>query len=543
MSRKIIPITVVLFIALQTLLNAQYNIKLTIPQLKNDTIILGHHFATMLIPDDTVKLDGKGTGIFKGKESLKQGMYFFFLPNKKTFDIVIGKDQNFSISSDTTDIQHKVKVVGDRENTVFADYNRFLMQKRKIAQKLAEKRKTASADEKKKIDQEIKKLNEDVTAEINKIIAAAPNDFFSKFLKATLEIQVPDTIKNAKQKYYYYRNQYFKYFDYQDVRLLRSPIYENKIDFFLDKVLPQAPDTLIRFVDMLIDGSRHDKELFRYMLVHLFNKYAKSEMMGMENVYVHIAQKYYIKDAYWSDPEFIEELKRKVDRKKNALIGMIGPEIKMIKLPDDPADIETLRDQLDDLKEKGEAYLADKSLIEKEKNELLRSYANFTDSAATEQAKVNHLAEILNIEYIPHFDGYISLHQIESKYLILWFWEPDCSHCQKMTPELVKLYNENKLREKGVTVMAIYLNRNINEWNRYIEHLRKWYNFVLEHNMDIFLNVWEPFGISHFRDKYDISSTPVLYLMDKDKKIIAKRISPQQVVNIIDELEKEEKNK
>ena len=538
MTKKIFSTFIIIAIFLSNI-SAQYNIKLTIPQLKNQEIILGHHFATMLIPDDTVKLNSKGSGIFKGKESLKQGMYFFFLPNKKTFDIIIGKDQNFAIHADTTDLQNKIKVEGDRENQVFADYQRFLTKQRKIAQELTEKRKTAKGDEKKKTDQELKQLNQTVRKQIEGIIAAAPNDFFSKFLKATLEIEVPDSIKDQTARYYYYRNQYFKYFDYKDVRLLRSPIYENKIDFFLDKLLLQAPDTLIQYVDMLIDGARGDKELFRYMLVHLFNKYAKSELMGMENVYVHIAEKYYIPDAYWSDPEFISELKRKVERKKQALIGMQAPEIKMITLPADPADIEALRDQLDALKAKGDEFLADKNAIEREKKELMQNYPDFTDSAATEQAKINHLAAILNDEYIPNFDGYTSLHQIDTKYLILWFWEPDCSHCQKMTPVLVNLYNEKHLREKGVTVMAIYLHRNINEWHKYIEHIKKWYDFVLEHNMDIFLNVWEPFGISHFRDKYDISSTPVLYLMDKDKKIIAKRISPEQAVNIINDLEKQ----
>ncbi len=538
MAKKIFSTFIILSIFLSNI-SAQYNIKLTIPQLKNQEIILGHHFATMLIPDDTVQLNSKGSGMFKGKESLKQGMYFFFLPNKRTFDIIIGKDQNFSIHADTTDLQNKIKVEGDRENQVFADYQRFLTKQRKIAQDLTEKRKTAKGDEKKKTDQELKQLNQTVRNKIESIIAAAPDDFFSKFLKATLEIEVPDSIKDQTERYYYYRNHYFQYFDYKDVRLLRSPIYENKIDFFLDKLLLQAPDTLIQYVDMLIDGSRGDKELFRYMLVHLFNKYAKSELMGMENVYVHIAEKYYIPDAYWSDPEFISELKRKVERKKQALIGMQAPEIKMITLPADPADIEALRDQLDALKAKGDEYLADKSTIEREKKELIQNYPNLSDSAATEQAKINHLAAILNDEYIPNFDGYTSLHQIDTKYLILWFWEPDCSHCQKMTPVLVNLYNEKHLREKGVTVMAIYLHRNINEWHKYIQHINKWYDFVLEHNMDIFLNVWEPFGISHFRDKYDISSTPVLYLMDKDKKIIAKRISPEQAVNIINDLEKQ----
>ena len=86
------------------------------------------------------------------------------------------------------------------------------------------------------------------------------------------------------------------------------------------------------------------------------------------------------------------------------------------------------------------------------------------------------------------------------------------------------------------------MQRNINEWDKYTKHLHTWLDFVLEHNMQKWTNVWEPFGYSHYRDKYDISSSPVLYLLDKDKKIIAKRISYEQAFEIIEEIEKREAN-
>ena len=38
---------------------------------------------------------------------------------------------------------------------------------------------------------------------------------------------------------------------------------------------------------------------------------------------------------------------------------------------------------------------------------------------------------------------------------------------------------------------------------------------------------------SDWRDKYDIYSTPVVYLLDSNKKILAKRISYEQIVEII----------
>ena len=50
-------------------------------------------------------------------------------------------------------------------------------------------------------------------------------------------------------------------------------------------------------------------------------------------------------------------------------------------------------------------------------------------------------------------------------------------------------------------------------------------------------NEGNPVASSDWRDKYDIYSTPVIYLLDKDKKIIAKRITHTQIVEIISRLE------
>jgi hypothetical protein len=46
-----------------------------------------------------------------------------------------------------------------------------------------------------------------------------------------------------------------------------------------------------------------------------------------------------------------------------------------------------------------------------------------------------------------------------------------------------------------------------------------------------------PLANSDWRDKYDIYSTPVVYLLDKEKRILAKRINHDQLKEIILRLE------
>ena len=75
---------------------------------------------------------------------------------------------------------------------------------------------------------------------------------------------------------------------------------------------------------------------------------------------------------------------------------------------------------------------------------------------------------------------------------------------------------------------------------------KKWEEFIVNQGIGEWTNVGDilkdpdgnPAASSNWRDQYDIYSTPVIYLLDKDKKILAKRISYKQISEIIKRLEK-----
>jgi hypothetical protein len=62
--------------------------------------------------------------------------------------------------------------------------------------------------------------------------------------------------------------------------------------------------------------------------------------------------------------------------------------------------------------------------------------------------------------------------------------------------------------------MTIYIYDNKEAWKKYLEE-----NDYLD-----WINAWDPYQITRFRFYYDVYSTPIIYVLDKDKKIIAKRI-------------------
>lgn len=458
-----------------------YEIKVKINGLTNQRVILGHYLSKSMYPDDTLMLDNKGTGIFSGKKKLPSGMYLMYLPNTKYFDVVMGNDQVFSIETDTSDFDRTLIVKGSDENQVFLDFKRYFAGLREKADSTSKQiNKEVDPLQKEQLAAQLKSINEQRIAKIKEIKSQYPNFFISDFLCATLEVNVPDPPRNDKGmivdsnwQYYYYRNHYFDYFDISDARLLRTPFYEDKVMTYLTKVVPQVPDSLIQTVDFLIEKSRKDSDLFRFMLITLFNHFAKSNIMGMDAVQVHIADKYYIKESWWSDSKFLADLKEKTEKTRPLLIGAIAPDMDLMFVPT-------------------------QHFIEAKQDTALRKY--------------------------PHVGVKSFMHDIKSPYLVLAFWEADCGHCKTAIPELYKIY-ERTLKSRGVQVLAI--STLFGEDGKV-----KWINFVNEHGLYDWINAWNPYSYQ-FKLDYDVITTPQIYILDENKKIIAKRIAPEQVEEII----------
>jgi len=459
-------------------------IKIKIPVLKDSSVLLGYHFAgpNTLYPNDTIRLDKKGMGVYKNKKNLPGGMYVIFIPaTKKYFDFFLSTNQVFTIEADTADFLKTVKFTGSEENTLFYQYQNFLAGKREIAEKLFEvKKKSASNEQKDSITKALDNITKEVTSYTKKLISDHSKLTFTTFLKALQEIEVPDPPKNAQGKvidsafqFHYYHKHYFDNFDYADVRLLRTPVYEQKIKNYLEKVIPPISDSANNEVDIMLERSKGNDEVFKYMLVTLFNHYASSQIMGMDAAFVHIAEKWYLPFATWSDQAFKDKLQKEVKKKKPNLIGNIAPDLKLIELPKDH-------------------FLA----------------------AQSDTALKNN----------PYVGNPINLHDIQAKYLIVVFWEADCGHCKKAIPQLYDTIYPG-IKDKGVKLLAIHMIASV-------EGKRKWIDFVNEHKMYDWINAWSPYSYE-YKDLYDVYTTPVIYVLDENKKIIAKRLGPEQVAEVI----------
>jgi thiol-disulfide isomerase/thioredoxin len=116
---------------------------------------------------------------------------------------------------------------------------------------------------------------------------------------------------------------------------------------------------------------------------------------------------------------------------------------------------------------------------------------------------------------------FVALHDIDKEFTILYFWEPNCGFCKEYTPKLRDYYL--KAKNEGVEVFAVCTISDKQLWSKYIEE-----------NKLTWINGWDPDRTSHFDYYYNVQTTPMVYILDKNKKIIAKKISVDDIPSFIE---------
>ncbi len=159
----------------------------------------------------------------------------------------------------------------------------------------------------------------------------------------------------------------------------------------------------------------------------------------------------------------------------------------------------------------GDAFWATEKSLEKIKENVMFIENNL----------IGMIAPDLTMESV---DGeYFNLHQIDKKITVLIIFEPNCSHCKVFVPEFhEKVYQ--KYKDKGLAVFAIYS----------MDNKAEWVEFLDKHNLWDWINVWDKDRVSRFKILYDARKTPGIYVLDENKKIIAKKMTVEQLDALIE---------
>lgn len=111
-----------------------------------------------------------------------------------------------------------------------------------------------------------------------------------------------------------------------------------------------------------------------------------------------------------------------------------------------------------------------------------------------------------------------SMYDIKNKYTILYFFNPDCGHCREETPKLVDFYNKNKTKF-DLEVYAVSTDTSMAKMRSFIKDFKMPWTTV---------NGPRTY-VGHWSKLYYAETTPTMYVIDAKRKIIAKKLPPEQL--------------
>lgn len=468
----------------------------------NDTIayLTFYQFDKTLIKDTCTSIKN-GKIVFKGNTKLSKGIYSLVSQQKSIYFDFFVDDTNQKLEFDSeigANIINNLKSVNSPLHNNFFDYIRkinkegtdFQVSKQHLNQKI--KSDSLQIIEKQK-DFELK-------------IQALEESFVEKnkgtYIADVINLKMEKTLKNVPKAsngkpdslavFDYYKKNFWKDVNFKDDGIYRNPFFQNKLKKYFEHVAYPHPDSLIVEVDRMIEKVEPNSFLYKILVSYFTYTYESSKIMGFDKVFVHMSDKYFKTGkatGIYQDETTVQRIIKRADKLKPITVGSIAPDISMIDIKNSNR-----------IKQMG---------FEKVKtNEEVTSlfYAN--------QQEINKM--------------FVKLHDVKADYTILVFWDVDCGHCQKEIPVIKEIYHELLNENKNVKVYSVYT----------LYDSEKYKKYTSEHNLD-FMNLYDGVHLNNVIEKYDVYSTPVIFILDKDKRIKAKKIGANQIKPIINALEKE----
>ena len=450
-----------------------HSIRVELTDTSLSEIYLGYHYADKQYIVDTAKWDN-GSYHFSGEEELTPGVYLVVFPPKNLYlEILIDKDhQDLKLSTSTENLAGLIDVKSKGQNKDFYEYISFLRNQREQSDYITKEiKKTPDSLSRVKLKSAILKLDEEVRAKQDGLLTKYNDQMIAVVIKSGLQVEIPEMKELSgndlkKAQYLYYKEHYFDNLDLSDDRLIRTPFINSKVSSYVSKLTPQIPDSIGASIDRILGMMTEGSDLYKHYLIKFINEYSASKVVGMDAVFVHLADMYYrTGKASWTTEESLSKILKRSTTLKPLLLGKKAPDFEYEK-----------------------------------------------------QDGTKH-----------------RLYDVVSEYTVVLFWDPDCGVCKKAMPEAVN-FSKSEMA-KGVTMLGICTKRE--------KDVGDCWEDIEKKGLQDWTVGYDPYGM--YKPLYDVTSTPMIYVLDADKTIISKRIAAKQLEEVMsvlkDELSRPVQNK
>ena len=457
---------------LTTVRSQHFTVTLQAGQYQSGIAYLTYHMGKNLSVEDSAAVNNKGTAVFTGKRKLPPGIYAVVLPGKsKSVDFLIDKEQVITVKIDTTDLLLKTIVTGSPANILLQQYQKAIAAKAQLldAEKKAYSASTTKADTALH-EANYNRLNKELNDYRDNIIKSQPASMMAVLLNAMKD---PAVLNNKPQTHNdSLQNYYYYKTHYWDgITFMDERVI--RTPFFLPRLERYYRELIVPQADSIIKEADYQLLLAR----------------SCPEMYKFLLN--------WLTDEYISP-------------KYMGHDAVFVHL-------------FEKYHSKGLSNWLNEKQMETVSRRAYMLMANLIGAKAAD-------LEMLDTTGKPS-----PLYDVAADYTVVVFWDPTCGHCKEELPWLDSVYRAN-WKAHNVKMYGV-LSADSKEDLR-----QEWLKYIREHNLKDWVNVYQTKEIEAansaaqkpgYRQLYDVTLTPTIYLLDKEKRIIAKKLTWQQLDDLL----------